>query len=418
MSSTSDVATLQQRITELETSLQQAQTQVQLLQAVMDSLPNSIYYMDTERVIRVANHTFCYFINRPPEEVLGRHISEIFSEDDLNTWDKLLSKVQETRESAHMETSAELLDSTYTFTSGCYPIFNPDGQFSGISGMTSNITEQRQAEHDYRVSQSILQAIIDTAPSIIFVKSPDGRLITVNKLYSVLAQRDIESIVGMNETELIPEEILATWHEHEQEMLKTTSMHQYYNSLTINGEERDFFNTIFPLYNDRHQMFAICLVGNDVTQLRRAEREHHMLQSQIIEAQRATLRELSTPLIPLDDETLVMPLIGSMDSARAQQVMETLLEGVARQGAESVIIDVTGLTVIDTSVANALMQITKATHLLGAEVILTGIGAEVAQTLVHIGADLQNLKIAATLQSSIAQVLGNRIQATNKSSLV
>jgi rsbT co-antagonist protein RsbR len=415
MSSTSDVALLQQQIAELETSLQHAQTQVQLLRAVMDSLPNSIYLMDTERVIQVANRTFCYFIERSPEDTVGRHIGEIFSEGDLKTWDKLLNKVEETGESAHMETSAELLDSTYTFTSGCFPIFDENGKFAGISGMTSNITEQRQAEQDYKISQSILQAIIDTAPSIIFVKSPEGRLITVNKLYSVLAERETHELVGLNERDLISDHILSTWHEHEREMLKTAEAYQYYNSITIDGEEREFFNTTFPLYDDKQKIFAICLIGNDITDLRRAEREHHTLQTQIIEAQRATLRELSTPLIPLDDETLVMPLIGSMDTARAQQVMETLLDGVAQQGASSVIIDVTGLTVIDTSVANALVQITKATHLLGAEVILTGIGAEVAQTLVHIGADLQNLKIAATLQSSIAQVLGNRIQASKNS---
>jgi anti-anti-sigma regulatory factor len=129
------------------------------------------------------------------------------------------------------------------------------------------------------------------------------------------------------------------------------------------------------------------------------------LQEEIIRSQDAALRELSTPLIPIADEVVVMPLIGSMDTRRVQQVLETLLSGVAELRARVAIIDITGVPVVDTQVANALVRAAQSVKLLGAQVILTGIRPEVAQTLVGLGADLQTIITRGTLQSGISFAL-------------
>jgi rsbT co-antagonist protein RsbR len=100
-----------------------------------------------------------------------------------------------------------------------------------------------------------------------------------------------------------------------------------------------------------------------------------------------------------------MPLIGSVDSGRAQQVMEALLEGIASYQADTVILDITGVSVVDTQVANALVQTAQAVRLLGAQILLTGIGPTMAQTLVHLGADLQSMQTWASLQRAVAHVL-------------
>ena len=107
-------------------------------------------------------------------------------------------------------------------------------------------------------------------------------------------------------------------------------------------------------------------------------------------------------MIPISDDVVVMPLIGTMDSRRAQQVLETVLEGVASSHARVAILDITGVAVVDTQVANALMRAAQAVKLLGAQVILTGIRPEVAQTLVGLGVDLNGIVTQATLQSGIA----------------
>jgi rsbT co-antagonist protein RsbR len=133
-----------------------------------------------------------------------------------------------------------------------------------------------------------------------------------------------------------------------------------------------------------------------------------MLQEEIIRAQQAALEELSTPLIPLSDRVTVMPLIGTMDTRRAQQVMDSLLHGISTSGADTAILDITGVSVVDTQVANALVRASQAVKLLGARVILTGIRPEVAQTLVSLGVDLSGITTCGTLQSGIALALQRR----------
>jgi rsbT co-antagonist protein RsbR len=130
--------------------------------------------------------------------------------------------------------------------------------------------------------------------------------------------------------------------------------------------------------------------------------------NEIIKSQKAILRELSTPLIPISDDVMVMPLIGAIDSARAQQIIEALLEGIAANTTRFVILDITGVPLVDTQVANALVQGARAVRLLGAQVVLTGIRPEVAQTLVGLGVDLRNITTLSTLQSGIAYALKQR----------
>jgi anti-anti-sigma regulatory factor len=141
-----------------------------------------------------------------------------------------------------------------------------------------------------------------------------------------------------------------------------------------------------------------------------AEREHveaerARLQEDMIRLQATALAELSTPLIPINDRIMVMPLIGSIDSRRAQQVLQTLLSGIADSRAEVAILDITGVSVVDTQVANALVQVAQAVRLLGAQIMLTGIRPEVAQILVSLGIDLQGIITHSTLQSGIAYAL-------------
>jgi rsbT co-antagonist protein RsbR len=161
---------------------------------------------------------------------------------------------------------------------------------------------------------------------------------------------------------------------------------------------------LLPLHDNQ-----ICIVHEDVTGRKHAEEalRQSLHLEETIRAQNAALAELSTPLIPISDDVTVMPLIGAVDSRRAQQVMETLLEGIAQTRARVAILDITGVPVVDTQVANALIRAAQSVKLLGAQVILTGIRPEVAQTLVGLGADLSAITTRSSLQSGIAY-------ATNK----
>jgi rsbT co-antagonist protein RsbR len=128
-------------------------------------------------------------------------------------------------------------------------------------------------------------------------------------------------------------------------------------------------------------------------------------REEVITAQKEALRELSTPIIPISDTVMIMPLIGTIDTARAQQVIETLLEGVAASRIRTAIIDITGVLLVDTQVANVLIQAAQAVKLLGAQVVLTGIRPEVSQTLVGLGIELRGIVTQSTLQSGIAYAI-------------
>jgi rsbT co-antagonist protein RsbR len=113
------------------------------------------------------------------------------------------------------------------------------------------------------------------------------------------------------------------------------------------------------------------------------------------------IRELSTPVVKVWEEILVLPLVGTINAERATRVMENLLEGIVSHQAEIVIIDVTGVPIIDTNVVTHLMQAIKAASLLGTQSVLVGISAEVALAMVHLGVDLTRIETRRDLQAGI-----------------
>ncbi len=135
----------------------------------------------------------------------------------------------------------------------------------------------------------------------------------------------------------------------------------------------------------------------------RARTEHARagLQQEMIQAQNELLLELSTPLIPITDQIMVLPLIGSMDARRAAQVTETALAGAQRRGTRVVIVDVTGLRAVDSDVAAALVRTAVALRLLGTHAVLTGVSPSMALTLAALDIDLGGLVTCGSLQSGI-----------------
>jgi anti-anti-sigma factor len=140
-------------------------------------------------------------------------------------------------------------------------------------------------------------------------------------------------------------------------------------------------------------------VLQDLVKGNQAQRQ---LQDEIIATQRGLIQELSTPIIPVSDEVLVVPLIGAIDTRRATQITESLLEAISRHQTQVLIIDITGVAVVDTSVVHHLLQTARAARLLGTTPVLVGIGPEVAQTIVQLGVDLSSIVTRSTLQAGLA----------------
>ena len=134
----------------------------------------------------------------------------------------------------------------------------------------------------------------------------------------------------------------------------------------------------------------------------------------------AAIRELSTPVIKVYDRILLLPIVGTVDTQRANQIMETVLVQVVEQQAKVIIIDIAGVPVVDTKVADHILQTTAAVHLLGAETVLTGISASVARTVVQLGVELTRVDTRAKLSEGIEvalSIVGKRISSKKKPEL-
>ena len=128
-------------------------------------------------------------------------------------------------------------------------------------------------------------------------------------------------------------------------------------------------------------------------------------REEVIGRQQQELLELSTPVVQLWDGVLALPLIGTLDSARTQVVMESLLQRIVETGAEIAIIDITGVPTVDTLVAQHLLKTVSAARLMGADCIISGIRPQIAQTIVHLGVALGDVTTKATLAGALAVAL-------------
>lgn len=125
-------------------------------------------------------------------------------------------------------------------------------------------------------------------------------------------------------------------------------------------------------------------------------------EQEMIAAQRATISELETPVIEIWDGVLALPIIGTVDTVRAQNMTEALLLKIVETKSEIVILDITGVPVMDTSVSRHLLETISAAKLLGAEVLLVGLTARTAMTLVHLGLDLAGVTTRTTMAKGLS----------------
>lgn len=300
------------------------------------------------------------------------------------------------------------------FTATLFPFAAADGTVAWIGAVYQDVTAQVRAEAERaRLTDELARrarefqpfyALAENAPDGFVLAGMDQRIIYANRALKAMTGYG-EELVGRRIVDLVVGDVDGQMQAM-AEALKTSGAWQ--------GEtaHRHKDGEIFPV------QLAILLIRDEagtpqgtagivrnLAAQRRAESERAALQEQVIASQQAALRELSTPLIPLTDAVVVMPLVGAIDSRRAQQIMETLLEGIATHQAEVVLLDISGVRVVDTQVADALLRAAHAVRLLGAQVVLTGISAEIAQTIVHLGADMQQLVTRANLQAGLRYAL-------------
>ena len=171
-------------------------------------------------------------------------------------------------------------------------------------------------------------------------------------------------------------------------------------------DDRELLNRILDAYEPAANRIAVT-VGVSFVQ----ERER------VIREQQAAIRELSTPVLQVRDQLLILPIIGVLDSQRARQLTEQLLGAIQTNRAKVVVIDITGVATIDVTVADHLVQTVQASRLMGAKAIITGLSSGIAQTLVDLGVDLSMMQTVGDLQGGLEQaerLLGYKVLRTEQ----
>lgn len=170
----------------------------------------------------------------------------------------------------------------------------------------------------------------------------------------------------------------------------------------------DYSVRIESTFPESHPLGALCAGINEMIaslgdEQERGEKYRKELEEKLatIERQREAIRELSTPIMEVWDKILCLPIVGVIDSLRSAEMTEALLRAVVSSGARAVIIDITGIEVMDTRTADHFVRMAKAVGLLGAECVLTGINPQIAQTIVHMGIDMAGVRTHRSLRDAL-----------------
>ncbi|PLS67502.1 MAG: hypothetical protein CV045_13240, partial [Cyanobacteria bacterium M5B4] len=279
------------------------------------------------------------------------------------------------------------------------------GEPIAMAAILRDMREQKRMEQEMQK----LAAIVEASPNYISYTSMDLKTVYINPAGRKLVGYSLDDPLNNYDPFQIapPEEHSKLLHEVMPAMQTRGFWSGEMNIRTIDTGRIVPVGVVAFVITDPQSGEPIAQAGfmHDISERKRAEQEQLELQQRVIAAQRAAIHELSTPLLPLSKGVVALPIIGSVDTARAQQVMETLLEGIAYHKAHIAIVDITGVKVVDTQVAQALISTAQAVRLLGAQVVITGIQPRIAQTLVQLGVELTGIVTRATLEDGIAYAL-------------
>jgi rsbT co-antagonist protein RsbR len=276
------------------------------------------------------------------------------------------------------------------------PIRDQSGDLDGFVKVARDLTERRQQEEALRAVQQMVDGIADYQ---VIRLDRDGLVQFWNPGAVKLAGYGPEEVLGQHVSMFYTEDD-ARAGLAEREMASAARD----GSLEVEGWRirkdgtRFWANVVLSLIrDDQGELTGFVQVARDLTERRE--------QEQLVQRQRDEILELSTPVIQVWDKVLILPLVGTLDSLRAATLTESLLERIAVDQAEVVILDVSGVPAIDSGVARHLLKTVEAARLMGTASILSGVRPDTAQSMVHLGIELGGLRSRTSLKDALQLAL-------------
>ena len=272
------------------------------------------------------------------------------------------------------------------------------GNVLGVFAAARDITAQKQAS---QYARSLIEASLDPLVTI----SPDGKITDVNKATEEVTGVSREGLIGSDFSNYFTEPDKA--REGYRQVFDKGFVTDY--PLTIRHKDGKLTDVLYnaSVYKDtRGNVLGVFAAARDMTDRKRAEEALARQAAQEALARQAQdLLEISLPVVQVWDGVALVPLIGTLDSQRTQQLMERLLPRIVETNSSIALLDITGVPAIDTQTAHHLIETISAVKLLGAQVVLTGVRPAIAQTLVHLGIDLSGITIRSSLTAGLRLAL-------------
>ncbi len=296
------------------------------------------------------------------------------------------------------------------------------------------LTQRKQAEEAFREANAYLENLLNYANAPIIVWDPDYKIIRFNQAFERLTGYSADEVLGKSLEILFP----AAQKDESIALIRRTTSGERWEVVEIaiarvDGTVRTvLWNSATLFAEDGTTVVATIAQGQDITRRKQAEealrKSHEELDSrvkertaeleklnqalraeieerkraeEIISRQAQEILEVSTPVIQIWEGIVSVPLIGTLDSVRAQQLMEQLLQKIVQTSSSVALLDVTGVPAIDSKTARHLLETISAVRLLGAEVVLTGIRPAIARTLAQLGVDLSNVNTRSSFAAGL-----------------
>jgi PAS domain S-box-containing protein len=287
-----------------------------------------------------------------------------------------------------------------TYTSS--PIFIEDEMLGAVLSFR-DITERKRAEAALQRSEQSHRFLAEAIPQQVWTATPDGALDYVNQRVLDYFDRTMEQMLGWGWQEMVHPEDLQFCHERWTNSLQTGEVYSVEFRLrrAFDDNYRWHLGRALPVRDSDGQIIKWFGTNTDIEEQKQLEERLEEISRQ----REQMLAEVSTPVVPVWRGVLALPLIGSLDTLRMQRATEAALGAVMRTGASAIIIDITGARIIDSHAVASLGNLVMSLKLIGAETIVTGVGAHASQTLVRLGVDLTGMRTSRTFGEALASLI-------------
>lgn len=241
----------------------------------------------------------------------------------------------------------------------------------------------------------LCEEVLFQIPTPVMAVDADMNLVYLNESGLKLIGKKLKDVKGLSCSEVFHSEHCSTEKCRMKLAIEKGLSESSRNSVKANGKTIPIEYFTAPLKDENGKIIGGLEYIMDITE--RVRHENRLRE------QAKTIQEISTPAIKLWEGVVVLPVVGVVDSLRAQQMMEKMLEKIVSTSAKVIILDISGVAAVDTAVANHLIKITKATGLMGCQCIISGVSPAVAQTIVHLGINMEGIHTNSTLSDALAE---------------